>query len=108
MQALRARDYETLNRLTCHPSDRVRGEIMEQVSRVDDILLASRAMQLSMVRPQENQPAIVVETRVHLSRNVRDESKYSSRIAINSSSTHYCVIGWAFDRAFWPPRQTQE
>jgi hypothetical protein len=104
MQALRTRDYETLNQLTCHPSARVRGEIMEQVSLVDDILLASSAMQLNMVRPQETQPAVVVETRLHLSRSVRGENKYSSRIAINSSSTHYCVIGWALDRAFWPPR----
>jgi hypothetical protein len=45
---------------------------------------------------------------LHLCNAVRGKGEYTGYILINPSTQNYCVLGFAMDKAFWPPKNAQE
>jgi hypothetical protein len=110
MHAMRLRDYEAMNNLTCHPSERTKRDIEAQVNKISAIVNQTSNMQLTEVaHPDLATQTVKVTTTLELLSDVGGKSTYAAAILLNTSTSQYCVIGFALDRAFWPSReQVQE
>lgn len=108
MSAVRNRDFEALNALTCHPSEQNAKAIEKEILSINDMITRTAIMRLSEVeKERQDTRTIKIATTFQLRSEVNGQADYTALLLVNSSTHHYCIMGFVLDKAVWPRRQTQ-
>jgi hypothetical protein len=108
MSAIRNRNIEALNAMTCHPSEQNAKAIEREILSINDMINQTAIMRLSEVeKERQDTRTIKIATTFQLRSEVNGQTDYTALLLVNSSTHHYCVMGFVLDKAVWPRRQTQ-